>query len=118
MEKKEIISGLKQAVERGYSLEQAKQSFLNAGYAPEDVEDSAKSMGGVLSQMPKEEKHKLFEYPEKAREEKAPATPPQEQEIRKPEEEKKPKKSIRKSIIIALAIVLISLLILLFFIIF
>lgn len=42
MEKAEITAGIKNAISRGYSLEQAKQSFLNAGYNAEDVEDSVK----------------------------------------------------------------------------
>ena len=50
MEKLEVIGGLKNAIERGYSLEKAKQSFLNAGYNPRDVEDSANSLkAGVLT---------------------------------------------------------------------
>ena len=52
MEKPELIAGLKQALERGYSLEQAMQSFKNAGYGSRDVEDSARSLRGVLSTIP------------------------------------------------------------------
>ncbi|MCX6748845.1 MAG: hypothetical protein NT076_04540 [Candidatus Pacearchaeota archaeon] len=52
MQREEIISGIKQAVERGYSLEKAKASFINAGYSPQDVEDSAKVFFGVSSSMP------------------------------------------------------------------
>ena len=49
MQKEEITGGLKSALERGYSLEDAKQSFINAGYNPRDVEDSANVFsGGVL----------------------------------------------------------------------
>lgn len=40
----EITAGLKNAVERGYPLEFAKQSFINAGYSKQDVDDSAKSI--------------------------------------------------------------------------
>jgi len=50
MQKPEIIGGLKTAIERGSSLEQAKNSFKNAGYNPQDVEDSAANLDfGVLS---------------------------------------------------------------------
>ena len=51
MQKEEIIGGLKNGLEKGYSLEQVKASFINAGYNPRDVEDSASfiSSGGVLT---------------------------------------------------------------------
>lgn len=54
MEKPEITSGIKQAIEKGYSLEQAKASFVNAGYNRYDVEDSAKSFSGVISRIPQQ----------------------------------------------------------------
>lgn len=41
MLKEEIVAGIKNAIERGYSLRQAKQSFLIAGYSPEEVEEAA-----------------------------------------------------------------------------
>ncbi|MBU3912616.1 MAG: hypothetical protein KKB21_05615 [Nanoarchaeota archaeon] len=46
MEKPEISEGLRNALERGYSLELAMSSFINAGYTKQDVIDSAKSFGG------------------------------------------------------------------------
>jgi len=36
----EIISGLRNALERGESLDKAAQTFLNAGYNPSDVRES------------------------------------------------------------------------------
>lgn len=45
MEREEIISGLRNAVERGYSLDLSVQSFINAGYSRQDVLDSAKILG-------------------------------------------------------------------------
>jgi len=36
----EIISGLRNALERGESLDKAAQSFLNAGYNPNEVKES------------------------------------------------------------------------------
>lgn len=54
MERPEIIDGLKNAIDRGYSLEIAVSSFINAGYNQQDVLDSAKFLGGsVLSLEPK-----------------------------------------------------------------
>lgn len=38
----EIIAGLKNAIERGSSLEDAVDSFVNAGYNPEEVRNAAK----------------------------------------------------------------------------
>ena len=52
MEKPELVAGLKHALERGYSLDQAIQSFKNAGYNSQDVEDSARNLHGVFSTMP------------------------------------------------------------------
>lgn len=55
MEKQDIISGLRNAVDRGYSIELAVQSFMNAGYNKQDVLDSAKVLGfntGIISRIP------------------------------------------------------------------
>jgi hypothetical protein len=40
-----IIGGLKNALERGSSLEKAKESFITAGYDAADVEEAANSIG-------------------------------------------------------------------------
>jgi len=49
-ERQDIVEGLKNALERGYSIDIAVSSFINAGYNRQDVEDSAKSFGGVFLQ--------------------------------------------------------------------
>ena len=49
-ERQDIIEGLKNALERGYSIDIAISSFINAGYNRQDVEDSAKTFGGVYFQ--------------------------------------------------------------------
>jgi len=36
--REDIVAGLKNAIERGYSLQLAKQSFLSAGYPADEVE--------------------------------------------------------------------------------
>jgi len=54
-EREEIMSGLRNAIERGYSLDLAVQSFMNAGYNKQDVLDSAKMLGyskGIISNTP------------------------------------------------------------------
>ena len=40
--KEELIGGLKNALERGYTLDSAVQSFINAGYNPIEVNDAAR----------------------------------------------------------------------------
>ncbi|MEI6731948.1 MAG: hypothetical protein WCK90_04690 [archaeon] len=47
MTKEEIAAGLRTAIEHGYSLENAAESFVNAGYNPNDVKDAKEivSMG-------------------------------------------------------------------------
>lgn len=52
MPTEEIAAGLKQAIERGESLEQAKRSFINAGYSRKEVEEAASTLGGVLTEFP------------------------------------------------------------------
>jgi len=49
VEKLDIVGGLKNALERGRSLDEVKQSFINAGYNSKDVEDSSRALNsGVL----------------------------------------------------------------------
>jgi hypothetical protein len=40
----EIISGLRNALERGESLDKAARSFLNAGYNPSEVKESVNAI--------------------------------------------------------------------------
>lgn len=47
--KDEIYSGLKNAVERGSSLEEAMQTFINAGYNPQEVREAGKMLSGGVS---------------------------------------------------------------------
>jgi len=56
----EIIGGLKNALERGESLDSAKITFINAGYKKEDVEEAAKQIDAnatrkALKEVAKEE---------------------------------------------------------------
>ena len=41
----EIHAGIKNAIERGSSLEEAVQSFISAGYNPVEVKEAANSIG-------------------------------------------------------------------------
>ncbi len=45
----EILSGLKISVERGFTLDSAVQSFLNAGYNPAEVHEAAASISRPVS---------------------------------------------------------------------
>jgi len=44
MSKAEIVEGIKMALARGESLEQAMMSFYNAGYLKEDIENAAREV--------------------------------------------------------------------------
>tara|TARA_Y100000310_G_C20317899_1_gene639343 strand:+ start:80 stop:565 length:486 start_codon:yes stop_codon:yes gene_type:complete len=41
MVRQDLVHGLKNAIERGFPLEKAKQSFISAGYSYEEVEEAA-----------------------------------------------------------------------------
>ncbi len=99
--KDEIEAGLQNAMERGESLEQAKQSFINAGYNPQEVAEAGNRMssyGGASSIMEKVESPK----PEK------PEAPYQENKINISRETDTggKKKILIASIIISLIILL------------
>jgi len=44
MVKQEIVEGLRLALSRGYTLENAMMSFYNAGYKKENIEDAAREL--------------------------------------------------------------------------
>ena len=46
MVNKDILGGLKSAITRGYSLEEAMLSFFNAGYKREEIEEAARAFQG------------------------------------------------------------------------
>jgi hypothetical protein len=45
------VGGLTNALERGSTLQKAKQSFINAGYKPEDIEAASKKVSGITSKI-------------------------------------------------------------------
>ena len=48
--KEDIIGGLKNAMDRGYTLDAAIQSFINAGYSVNEVKEAASNLStGALS---------------------------------------------------------------------
>lgn len=50
----EISAGLKNALERGESLDKAVQTFINSGYNPVEVKEAAKNVGSGASTIVKE----------------------------------------------------------------
>ncbi len=88
----EILSGLKTARERGFSLEESVQSFINAGYNTAEVREAASFLSKGFSPLPMTVKETTVS-----------ATP-------KAEEEQKPKSSRTKWIIlILLALIILAL---------
>src|SRR3989344_1679649 len=47
--KGELVSGLKNAIERGDSMEKAAQSFINAGYNPQEVREAQRALTSGIS---------------------------------------------------------------------
>lgn len=47
----EIVGGLRNALDRGESLEQAMQSFINAGYSPLEVREAVKVLPASATSM-------------------------------------------------------------------
>lgn len=47
--REELEAGLKNAIERGSSLEEAVQSFINAGYNPVEVKEAANNLNGITN---------------------------------------------------------------------
>ena len=130
MVNKDILEGLRTALQRGYTLEQAMMSFFNAGYKKEEIEDAARYLHEhsedtkkIIESTPKQEHEvRKLERPlteplkkksffsrlfKREAKQKRPKTKQEEkQEVSKYEEKTKPKS---KAITILLIIVLIAL---------
>ena len=50
---KDIIGGVKNALERGQSLQEVKQSFLNSGYRSEEIEAAVQMVPQITSKISK-----------------------------------------------------------------
>jgi hypothetical protein len=55
--KDEIQAGLKNALERGFSLDNAVQSFISAGYNPFEVKEAANSLSGGVTPLVVQDKN-------------------------------------------------------------
>lgn len=74
----EILEGLRTALSRGYSLEQAMMSFYNSGYKKEEIEEAAKALYSSTHNKPVQQK------------------PTQEPAMQKPTEKKFPQVQVSK----------------------
>ena len=54
--KDEIIQGLKMAMIKGESLQEAMQSFYNSGYNKAEIEEAARELQGLQAQLSEESK--------------------------------------------------------------
>jgi hypothetical protein len=103
MPKEEIISGLQNAIARGQSLEQAAQSFINAGYNPIEVKAAASIVSSGVSDFTQSDysPSSQQQQPQSTQNQQSPSVP---------SPITSPKKQTGKGKIIALAIILILLL--------
>jgi len=102
MPKEEIIAGLKQAITRGYSLELAKQSFINAGYNSKEVEEASSSLGGVITEFPQ------FHQTQEAEEIRAKQPQQIKQQIQFPAKKHRARNIIIIILVIILAVILLA----------
>jgi uncharacterized membrane protein len=115
----DIISGLKNAMERGSTLQQAMQSFINAGYNPAEVQQAAQSISQGITQVinPAALQRKPAQPAQPPQTTPQPPAQPTKQEIRRlpairQEKKKKSKKKLISIILLSVTLlVLIGLLI-------
>ena len=99
--REEILAGIKNAMDRGSTLEQAMQSFINAGYNPAEVHAVGKEFSTGASGI-------IYQKPEPAEEDKKETKPLPKIDNRGQTETKKKggKKLVVISIVLALLIFL------------
>jgi hypothetical protein len=106
MVREEILTGLKNAVERGQSIEKAVQSMISAGYNPTEVNEAVSYINlGSIGEITKQEireKSGLSSFPETAEPE-SPYKPLPTSDI--PLVNEKPKNKLPHWIILALIFV-------------
>jgi hypothetical protein len=72
----EIIGGLKNALDRGETFEKAKQSFINSGYKPEEIELAIQKVPQISSRISKPLSTEVPVEKKKFGKPKVPDTPP------------------------------------------
>lgn len=63
MARQDLLGALRNALERGQSIEQAKASLLNAGYDTFEIEEAAKELGTEEVKMPTPVARKEKKFP-------------------------------------------------------
>jgi len=124
MAKSELVEGLRSALSRGHTLKQAMESFHNAGYKREEIEEAARLLHDHPSQpmshpAKKIEEHKppvqpqvipeKSEVPKQAIQVKPKPEKPEAQKISKYEEKTKPKGKFKIILLIISIIVILGL---------
>ncbi|MEM4271603.1 MAG: hypothetical protein QXD13_00725 [Candidatus Pacearchaeota archaeon] len=79
--REDILGGLKIALEKGESIQEAAQSFINAGYSQHDVQEAVNALGKVP--MPSEQVQPVQKFPS------AQIIQPEKHFVKKPEEASK-----------------------------
>ena len=64
--KEELAAGIKNALERGSSLEEAMNSFIHAGYNPAEVREASQIASGGATSIAIQSHQNLIPAPEKA----------------------------------------------------
>lgn len=62
--KEELAAGIKNAIERGYSIEVAIDSFIKAGYNPKEVQEAAETITGGATSITSVPSQSTSEIPE------------------------------------------------------
>jgi len=108
----ELRGAIKNALEHGHNLEKIKQSFINAGYPPEKVEQAAQNLSQPSPQpQPKPSLRKM--HPSELKSKTTPPQPPPSPQPKKIEQPKtppskvKPKKSKLIIILIILSVIIL-----------
>ena len=104
--KDELIYGIRNSMERGFSMEESIASFVNAGYNPGEVDEAAKIVSGAspLPQIRIQESQPVSAMPEGI-----PGAPAPQTSSETPASPQKAGKGLVIAIIILLIIVLASL---------
>ena len=107
MVRMDIVAGLKNAIDRGYSLGQAQQTLINSGYNQQEVQEASSYLTGGQTNVQQPQTQQPSGQPQQIQQ---PQTQPQPQQIK----QQKPKKKFPLMLIflIFILVVLVSFLVL------
>lgn len=100
----DIVASMRNALERGYSVQQAKQSLINAGYSLRDIDEATNYLTGGLTPMEIQQMEESPEIQETYQE-------PNENQYQAPQINQIPKKKKRVSGSIILLFIIILILV-------